>query len=119
MLPKEVLNLINAFEDTYNIIEKKARIEKIILYAYNWWLRDQTSYCLFSPDEYNAKKEIFVFQQSRIFITNTRQWQKFLQYFRLCEKLVKINALEIVHGSCRTRLPKNPHFKAYSKSRSR
>ena len=104
MLPTDVVHIIHEFHDKFDMIEKKARLHKVIRHAYNWWLNDSLSYSLHSPDEYYAKKAIFVFQQSKVFITNTRKWLKFLQYFRLCESLIKINALEVIHCECRTGL---------------
>ena len=114
MFPQEILSLISEFEDKYNVIESKHKINAVIKYGYCWWLKDSCSYSHLS-DEYTAKKEIFVFQQHKVFITNRRQWEHFLKYFRLCENLYKINAMDIVTTELGARLPEGATFQAYGK----
>ena len=87
MLPDDIRNLIWEFHDEYGIIEKRKKLNFIIKHSYHNWLVDAGIYSrFFAVDEYLAKREIFPYITTKIFISNSAHWDFFLNYFHNMEE---------------------------------
>ena len=88
---EDLKNLILEFHDLYNVCEKRKRINNIIKLGYELWLNDSTRWSLFfyRNQEYEAKRDIFLFQTNKIFITNASKWKSFLKYFVCVEAIFR------------------------------
>ena len=87
----DLKNLILEFHDSYGMCEKRKRINNIITLGYELWLNDSTRWSLFyfRDGEYEAKKDIYLFQNTKIFITNANKWKSFLKYFVCVEAIFR------------------------------
>jgi len=105
MLPIDIRNLIWEFHDEFDVAGKKRRLNHIISRGYRNWLTDAGVFSLFSSgNEYTAKKEIYPFVDSQLFITNRGCWELFLNYFVYYEKFMYLDftpALPINYASVR------------------